>query len=434
MKSSFILLFISFTFFISVNSDATLTPSDFLLKKYDSVAIATDLEPDDVMALKIIFDEANRVYNENSQVKYPIDLVIVGEGNTAIKRMRLEKMMKQYYNLPKDVDVQIVEGRATLYNIFPYDGQELFEEAELKEVKFNEDDKGAVTLLKDFVKKAEQPLIIQIKPANELFALSLDQELSAKTSVIFYGGFNISATLKDPEIQSLLTGKNKIEAMMQHFSDRFLKVAIIENYGVLGDESAVYTGFPWTNQISESIRSSPEEFFKIFQTLTYNWNRYILEDSFHDAIKQIDEIIVGLPAEKEALRSFFNEIKTNFQELVQNWNETLFQTTIAMSKQAITEVTNQAQALQRTIKLMEKVQPQSGLQFTFADILVALAISENHDFFSAAEIRVTCNDYGFLVPVPEPGSNTIYYNRVDRNTFADSLLEAFKPATSALYY
>lgn len=58
------------------------------LREHQNIAIATDLEPDDVLALGIIFAEANRVY-EQVGGKYPIDLVIVGEGNSGIKGGRI---------------------------------------------------------------------------------------------------------------------------------------------------------------------------------------------------------------------------------------------------------------------------------------------------------------------------------------------------------
>ena len=90
-KTIVYLLGICLFLMISVDLRAEFSAQDFLLKNYSEVAIATDLEPDDLLALAILFDQANRFYTQSKNCKYPIDLILVGEGNTAIKRMRMKK-------------------------------------------------------------------------------------------------------------------------------------------------------------------------------------------------------------------------------------------------------------------------------------------------------------------------------------------------------
>ncbi len=132
------------------------------LKEFEHVAIATDLEPDDVLALKLIFEEANRLYTATAN--YPIDLVIVGEGNSVIKRQRMEKMLQEFFKVPVGVHVEVVEGKATRNNLFPYDGEELFDKSEL--IPFVEDTgEKAVAALEAFLAHYEQPLIIQTRLA-----------------------------------------------------------------------------------------------------------------------------------------------------------------------------------------------------------------------------------------------------------------------------
>lgn len=154
MKNIFYVVFVFISSFISAENELILTPYDFHLKNYNNVAIATDLEPDDVLALKIIFEEANRIFNENHRVNYPINLVIVGEGNTSIKRIRLETMIDNFFNIPEGVQIEIAEGKATANNNFPYDGLELFDYDQLKEIEFKDEDKGAETLLKNFARSS----------------------------------------------------------------------------------------------------------------------------------------------------------------------------------------------------------------------------------------------------------------------------------------
>lgn len=197
LKKFNLLFFISFVFFINL-IDASedflqrKSSASILLRDYQNVAIATDLEPDDVMALWIIFTEANQHY-EQFGGKYPIDLVIVGEGNSAIKRMRMEKLLKDFFYVP--VSIQVVAGKSTPDNIFPYDGEELFDKRELVSIPYEVDQgKKAIQALEAFVETSPQPLIIQLKPAQELVSLRTD--LAAKTTVLFYASFNYVKQLK----------------------------------------------------------------------------------------------------------------------------------------------------------------------------------------------------------------------------------------------
>ena len=162
----------------------------FQLADYENVVITTDLEPDDVLALKIIFEEANRLYCTGH--KYPIQMVIVGEGNSAIKKARMEKLLKAYFGAP--VGVQVKAGRSTLDKLFPYDGEELGEKFQCA---IPQKDEGSQALIQ-VVKDSKRPLIISLKPVQELVPLSFDKE-AKKADLLCYGSFNFRKALVDDE-------------------------------------------------------------------------------------------------------------------------------------------------------------------------------------------------------------------------------------------
>lgn len=177
IKLSFTLTFIGIIFYHlpayedAVNEIQNNVPQNILMKDYQHVAIATDLEPDDVLALLIIFKEANKRYAETG--KYPIDLVVVGEGNVDIKKMRMEALI-HYMNLPNGIKVDVIKGKATRDNIFPLDGEELFDKNELNKLPFKEHSgEEGVKAISHFLADSNNPLIIQIKPAQELLSIPL---------------------------------------------------------------------------------------------------------------------------------------------------------------------------------------------------------------------------------------------------------------------
>lgn len=301
--------------------------SEILLKDYKEVAIATDLEPDDVLALKLIFQETKE-----------IRLIVVGEGNSQIKKMRMEKLLQDYFG----ADVPVFSGRSTEDNLFPYDGEELFDKSELEGIPFEESSEGE-NALQAFLAEAEKPLIIQLKPAPEL--LSLPPELTEKTTVLFYGSFNLRKTGDD------------LQTVLDQLADRFLKVGIVESYGVLGEESAVYDEYPWTHPIKQAIEESTDPFMEMFRKLVENWNRYLLEKEL---------------AEENPDPEFIKKLS-------------------------------------------------SGLQFTLSDVEVALALSD--PLFTATPVTLSVSKEGYLQPVPDEASNVFYYERVDREKFAEILID-----------
>jgi hypothetical protein len=324
-----------------------LSEKDFLFCNYDEIAISTDLEPDDVLALAILFEEANRLYKDSSNNKYPIDLIVIGEGNTKKKRAMLERLLQEYFDLPKEVIINIVES------------------------------KEAATVMVDWASRAEKPFIIQLKPAQEL--LYFDEKTANKTTVLFYGGYNIRQTILDPEIRNderfefvhLPNFSSQLEGMMTHLASRFSKIAVLETFGTLGDQACVCSECSWTQRISEIIENPNDKFIKMFQTFSSSWNSYILEE------------FLPTHSEERAYRNLGRKILN------------------------------------------------SNVQFTLADILVAIATTDKADLFQTIPVKPAYDENGFLIPVVTAKSNLVYYKTVDRLKVADRIEQFLKRKATA---
>lgn len=405
-------------------------PQNILMQDYEHIAIATDLEPDDVLALKIIFQEANRLYDETGN--YPIHLVIVGEGNVGIKKLRMQALL-DYMNLPDGVVIRIEEGKATKDNIFPLDGQELFSSEELQKISFRDHSEyEGSEAMRHFLAEYDHPLIIQLKPAQEL--LSINPELSKKAAIFFYGSFNFRKTIWDESFQQrfpqLAQSKDqeKLQALLDHFERYYKKVGILESYGILGEESAVYSGYPWTDVIRNSIEDSQDDFMIMFKKLVNNWNRYLLYAELPSIKAHLNQLSQKLPEE-----ALLEKVASDLDELIQEWNESLFIEMYAYSMPLMQEIKERYQSeelltlideIERGIKFADKLKPGSGVQFTLSDVAVALALSDATSLLKATKVKIHINSYGYIDAVQVPYSNIIYYNRVDRDKLAQTLLEA----------
>lgn len=432
------ILFLSIiTSFFCISANATEPSNAILLKQHENVAIATDLEPDDVLALKIIFQKANDLYFQNGAHKYPVDLVIVGEGNTTIKRMRMEKLLSDYFDIPKGVQVKVVEGKSTNDNIFPFDGEELFTKEELAQIPYL-DNQGTdvVHELIQFMEVSANPLIIQLKPTQELLEVSFHSDLAQKTTVLFYGSFNFRKTLLDQDTlknslfgsETELSANQKLQIMIDHFGKQFSKLGIIESYGLLGDQSSVYSEFPWTHAVAQTIENSDDPFLNVFYKLTQNWNAYLLKAELPDIKKNLSTL-ENLMGNSLAI----DEQSFQIEALIETWNEEQFLKFYASLPAFIESVKNasnnsQIQSLldniQWSAKFINQLRPGLGIQFTLSDVGVALAAADEEGFFTARPVSITISSKGFLETADSSDSNVFYYNRVDREAFADILLKS----------
>jgi hypothetical protein len=344
----------------------------------------------------------------------------------------MEKLLQEYFDIPPGVNIKVVEGRSTKDNIFSYDGEEFFGKETLERIPFPEPNQGeqALVALTAWVSQATNPFVIQLKPAPEL--MYLDADLANKTTILFYGSFNIRKTALDPAILNdpqfafgnLPTASARLEALMSHFSSRFSKIAILETFGVLGDQSSVCSEFEWTNKIGQIIANSDDKFIEMFRTVSANWNTYIL-DKFLDDCEKISNQLIH---EDGDFTNLLTEIHSDIVHLQKEWaqdrfdnlHQNLLSHSSAISSKLHGEAGRAWKTLMRKINLAKKI-TAGDVQFTLSDILVAMATADSSNFFQAAPIKTSYDENGFLVPIADSTSNVVYYSAVDREKLATSL-------------
>lgn len=145
--------------------------------EHDLIVVETDLEPDDVLALRIMADVLRAALK---------CVVVVGEGNLS-KRAMCEALLKEI-----GVTAQVIEGQRSDKDFPPallrvFRGHPQGEQSELSPLEEGVNQ----LLLTTRVRDSEAPLFICMKPPREL--LSLPRDLQEKVTVICYGSFNFRA-------------------------------------------------------------------------------------------------------------------------------------------------------------------------------------------------------------------------------------------------
>jgi len=141
---------------------------------YDAVLLETDLEPDDVAAIKAL---APRL----TGVKL---LVVVGEGD--VDKRALMRAILSHYGLLGNA--RVLQGRRSSVP-YPAEALAAFPPAAVETVTTSTNTDGDVTSeLSSFLAAASAPLAIILKPPHEL--LTLEPSQLARTSAASYGSFN----------------------------------------------------------------------------------------------------------------------------------------------------------------------------------------------------------------------------------------------------
>lgn len=148
-----------------------------LAGEYDLLVIATDLEPDDLLAMRFLAD-ALRAASKC--------VVLVGEGNLS-KRAICEALLKEI-----GVVAQVIEGQRSdkdfpLAMLRVFRGHPQGEQSEQTPLEEGVNQLLLQTRLRD----SSAPLVICLKPPRELLALTKD--VQQKLTLVCYGSFNFRA-------------------------------------------------------------------------------------------------------------------------------------------------------------------------------------------------------------------------------------------------
>ena len=165
-----------------------IVPAGHLRGTYDAVLISTDVEPDDILALKVLAPRLAGV---------PM-LFIVGEG-PCDKRQMAEEMLLMF-GLSESASV--VQG-ARSDNSYPMEALNLYRRGEPSPAVTDDGNGGdgggmdraaeaaaAAAATAAFLERHEAPFALLLKPPHEL--LGADAALLRKTRAALYGSFNLS--------------------------------------------------------------------------------------------------------------------------------------------------------------------------------------------------------------------------------------------------
>ncbi len=153
-------------------------------------------------------------------------------------------------------------------------------------------------------------------------------------------------------------------------------------------------------KLLKHIESSNAEFFKIFRSLVANWNRYLLNAELPDIREKISQII---PHVDELYAQQLLEGMSSVTSLLEVWDDNVF-TQLYVSLDIViqsiknenphnTKLTNALENLQGDLNFAKLVSPLSGLQFTLADVCVALALIEPRLPLNRWTLRLASADF-----------------------------------------
>ena len=223
-----------------------------------------------------------------------------------------------------------------------------------------------------------------------------------------------------------------MQALLDYFGNQFKEVGVVESYGILGEQSSVYSGYPWTDEIRKQIENSDDPFMIMFRRLVHNWNSYLLQAELPEIRMYLHEIIEMSPVDQQP--SLLDSL-SKLDRISKDWDEKLFveiySATMPVMQQIqkmnpSPELTALIDQFERSMQFANKLKPGSGVQFTLSDVGVALTLSDEIDFFKTGQVKININKNGFIETVKTPGSNVLYYDRVDSDRFAQILQGTLK--------
>ena len=198
-------------------------------KQIKAVAVSTDLEPDDIVALFFLV----RGMQRNASGLLPI-LIVVGEGK--VEKATMMRSFAQNLSL----ECTVVQGSLSqrnypseMLNLFstnaPNDASKVISSAlsARTETVKTDYDKECKKAMEQFLETYEHVLFLMIKPCWELFGIS--PNLLKKISLACYGSFNFRCLFEKIDRSVLAT----------FFNTAFDSVVLYETFFVMGDDNSI---------------------------------------------------------------------------------------------------------------------------------------------------------------------------------------------------
>jgi len=220
-----------------------------------NILITTDLEPDDVIALK----DLSSVIKDSHVITF-----LVGEGCARIKAERMEVYMNTFFNHVKNK--KVLQGYSSKKD-FPLDGEDLFTKEQLKTFREENEKLPNTNVLLELM-NLDIDLVFNLKPPREFFALFTNPSETFHSTVlkkfanihfITYASFNL---------RCLMDRNNpKVKDRILEFLESFPSVIYYESYLATGEMSEL------------NRYEFPFEKLPVFtKKLIKDWNDHMLED------------------------------------------------------------------------------------------------------------------------------------------------------------
>ena len=373
--------------------------------KRPTIIFSTDLEPDDVMGIYALIAELK-------QQKHPIDLIfLVGEGNSGIKVLRMQKMieiMREEGLLDDSIVTRVVQGYGSS-KTFELDGVELYGTKEQIDAALKASKRGdgstseehQLTLfeISEIVIASPETFVIGIKPPREFKDLCCSIGTSQLMRDAIYLGsfsFNIRTFMSEAEELAEKNGEDKKsavvseQAMIYKFLTSFREMYYFESFFALGSKNSFNE--KECGAIFSSMENTP--LGSVFSRLMQNWNAHVLGSD----PEKIAKYAKNEPARAKILET-----------LLRNWTaETEASILSSLSLETISDETERKKeedSVHRKIKKWKNISG-SGAQFIAADVAAVLSSLGEEDNIGVQVLpfQVSYNDSHYTVLSADGGA------------------------------
>ena len=286
------------------------------INQHQNFLYYTDLEPDDVVSIMIF---VYRISQQAKQSITPIKLAfLVGEGDSAIKIARMQKLINEYkeIGLLQNTEISLIQGYSDYSGAqkeFLADGEDLLSTKEINEAKQifpNGSDpktkQQARSNINQFLTTNPNTLVISLKPMRELQDIANENNMVFNQHVLACtGSYNFRSICSGTESEEAL--QKKLVMLLNSFSRSY----IYETYSTTETNStSSLNATEFFNLVTRADKNTLLGKLKIFID---NWKNYLLENDrkvgLLEVLKKLNTAIneENQQAFKHALNGDFTE-------------------------------------------------------------------------------------------------------------------------------
>lgn len=373
--------------------------SKFAIQNFNSVLIATDLEPDDFIAILIALDEISK---KAPRLDQPFQLgFLVGEGHSGIKLARINAMLDKAkkIGLLDNVNVTTIQGYSHYQGSqknFITDGREILSEQALHDATSNapdiissEDRAKTQRQILEFFYQSQESLVISLKPLHEFQDLLREYEVTLHhQTFVCTGSYNFRASWKWlPPDPALSKSEAEAQQRKQLQREQAKTLTLLDNF----KDALVYETHSTTEKNATNAQNAPDLFasiqsasdnslIKSFQQLMMNWTQHLLQKDRED-ISQYVEKLSDVLTKEDCLA--FNKVRQQDFEtsLFQQLKQTIQGNLCKLENNKEPHTANQISYLQKLDRIIMKWKnlTAEGMQFVNADPGLAAVLTGQCD-------------------------------------------------------